>query len=103
MVRSIPVLAVAVLLAPMAGAQEQPAAPPGAVLAPNDPRPVLELTLDEAVRRTLENNVDIAVEKFNPEASGLNVDELRGFYEPVLTSLVTQDSAARPASNAFAG
>ena len=103
MLRSIPVLAVALLSAPIAGAQERPPVPPAARAATNDPRPVLELTLEEAVRRTLENNVDIAVEKFNPESSGLNVDQLRGFYEPVLTSLVTQNSAARPASNAFAG
>ena len=71
--------------------------------SPDDARPVLELTLDEAVRRTLENNVDIAVERFNPESSALDVDELRGFYEPVLTSLITQNSAARPGSNAFSG
>lgn len=79
----------------------QEAAPPP--VSANDPRPVLELTLDEAVRRTLENNVDIAVERFNPESSILNVDELRGFYEPVLTSQVTQNSLARPGSNAFSG
>ncbi len=78
---------------PFASAQE---------VAP-DPRPVLELTLDEAVRRTLENNVDIAVERFNPESSGLQVDQLKAFYEPVLNSLVTQNSAARPGSNAFSG
>jgi outer membrane protein len=105
MLRPIPFLAVALLAGPMAGAQEQPPPPsPSPLLqAANDPRPVLELTLDEAVRRTLENNVDIAVERFNPESSALNVDQLRGFYEPVLTSLVTENSAARPASNAFAG
>ena len=67
------------------------------------PRPVLELTLDDAVRRTLENNVDIAVERFNPESSALDIDELRGFYEPVLTSQVTSNSAVRPGRNIFSG
>lgn len=105
MLRPIPFLAVAFLVGPMAGAQEQtlPPSPSPLLQAANDPRPVLELTLDEAVRRTLQNNVDIAVERFNPESSAINVDQLRGFYEPVLTSLVTENSAARPASNAFAG
>jgi outer membrane protein TolC len=102
MFRPIPVLALALLCGPTAGAQERPVAPPP-LPAADDPRPVLELTLDDAVRRTLENNVDIAVERFNPESSILNVDELRGFYEPVLTSSVLQSSAARPASNAFSG
>ncbi len=95
------VVLAAPLAVPLANAQE--AAPSPAPPAANDSRPVLELTLDEAVRRTLENNVDIAVERFNPESSVLNIDELRGFYEPVLTSTVTQNSAARPGSNAFSG
>jgi outer membrane protein len=105
MFRSIPVLALALLVVgPVAGAQEQPVAPMLAPSpAPNDPRPVLELTLDEAVRRTLENNVDIAVERFNPESSAIDIDELRGFYEPVLTSQINKNSATRPASNAFSG
>jgi len=30
-------------------------------------RPVLELSLEEAVQRAMENNVDIAVERFSPE------------------------------------
>jgi outer membrane protein len=90
------------LVVPFANAQEV-SPTPAPPLSANDPQPVLELTLDDAVRRTLENNVDIAVERFNPESSALNVDQLRGFYEPVLTSLVTQNSAARPASNAFSG
>ena len=104
MSRSIAVLALALLVGPTAGAQEPYVAPsPAPSQAGNDPRPVLELTLDDAVRRTLENNVDIAVERFNPEASVLNIDQLRGFYEPVLNSEVTSNSAARPSSNAFSG
>ena len=76
------------------------------VVAPSpapDTRPVLELTLDEAVRRTLENNADIAVERFNPESSVEAVEELRGFYEPVLTSTLASNSVTRPAQNTFAG
>jgi outer membrane protein TolC len=104
MLRPIPFLAMALLAVPLARAQEvSPTPPPPSSVRGDDPRPVLELTLDEAVRRTLENNVDIAVERFNPESSALDVDELRGFYEPVLTSLVTSNSAARPGSNAFSG
>jgi outer membrane protein len=103
--RAVAAFALAVPLAvPFASAQDAVPSPAPVLLAQaNDPRPVLELTLDEAVRRTLENNVDIAVERFNPESSGLQVDQLRGFYEPVLNSLVTQNSAARPGSNAFSG
>ncbi|HET7747331.1 MAG TPA: TolC family protein [Vicinamibacteria bacterium] len=112
------------LLAATAGAQEVPPSPapspeaaprPGipeatgqapVLPSPANPRqdaPVLNLSLDEAVRRTLENNVDIAVQRFDPEASDIAVDELRGVYEPILSSTVTQRSSTAPATNVFAG
>ena len=91
-------LALAVVVLPGATFAQQaapsPAPPPG---------PVLELTLEDAVRRTLENNVDIAVERFNPEQSTLDVKELEGTYEPVLTSSLRSSSRATPGDNAFAG
>lgn len=106
-------LAVLVLAASSSAAQEPSAAPTpppntypaaaGAAQTPPDTRPALELTLDEAVRRTLENNVDIAVERFNPESSGYTIDELKGNYEPLLFSTLSRNSAARPGTNAFAG
>jgi outer membrane protein TolC len=100
------VLASAPLAAQTPSPTPAPVPPPAAGAATNTSAStgaVLELTLDETVRRTLENNVDIAVERFNPEASAEQVDELRGFYEPVLTSTVTSNSVSRPASNVFAG
>ena len=97
-------LAAFVLAAGPSPAQDAAPAPTPALVQPApDTRPVLELTLDEAVRRTLENNVDIAVERFNPESSGYTIDELRGNYEPVLLSTLTRNSASRPGTNAFAG
>jgi len=100
--RAVAALCLAAPLAvPSANAQ---GTAPSPLLSPSpDPRPVLELTLDDAVRRTLENNVDIAVERFNPESSALDVEQRRGFYEPVLTSTITQNSEARPGSNRFSG
>jgi outer membrane protein len=104
------VLAVLLFAAAPSSAQNPAPTPPptlgvGAAGTPasTDTRPVIELTLDEAVRRTLENNVDIAVERFNPESSGYTVDELRGNYEPLLYSTVSQNSAARPSTNVFSG
>jgi outer membrane protein TolC len=91
----------------LARAQEpipSPSPRPAALASPApDDRPVLELSLDDAVKRTLENNADIAVEKFNPEASDYNVRQLKGYYEPYLISTIGQRSNTSPASNAFAG
>jgi outer membrane protein len=99
MVKSLSALALAVALPGAAFAQQaapspSPAPPPG---------PVLELTLDDAVARTLENNVDIAVERYNPEQSSLNIKELQGTYEPILTSALTQSSRTSPPTSAFSG
>ena len=77
--RELSVLAVlAVLLTAaipaMARAQEPAPSPspmPYALASPApDNRPVLELSLDEAVKRTLENNADIAVEMKEPLGNG---------------------------------
>jgi outer membrane protein TolC len=83
------------------GQEPAPAASPAPAAV--DTRPVLNLSLDEAVQRTLENNVDIAVQKYSPEISAQNVRELRAFYEPYLTSTLSRNSQTNPASNAFAG
>jgi outer membrane protein TolC len=68
-----------------------------------DGRPALQLSLQDVVARALESNVDIAVERFNPQASEQNVRELQGFYEPLLFSTLLQNSRADPARNVFAG
>jgi outer membrane protein len=87
------ILASSVGLATPARAQEP---------APPD-RPILELSLDDAVKRTLENNNDIAVERYNPELSEESIRLYRGNYDPLLTSTISQNSRTSPASNAFAG
>ena len=100
MIRTSRMLATAVIalfLARPAAARAQEAAPP----APE--RPTLELSLDEAVKRALENNVDIAVEKYNPELSDEVIRVYRGYYDPLLLSTVANNSRTTPASNAFAG
>jgi outer membrane protein TolC len=66
-------------------------------------QPVLELSLDEAVARALENNVDIAVQRYDPESSFQDVREAQGAYDPFFTSTLTKTSAKSPAENAFAG
>lgn len=88
------VLALA-LVAPAGATAQETSAPPE--------RPVLELSLQDAVGRALANNVDIAVEKLGPEASALSVKELEGLYQPLLFSTLNQNSRTDPARNVFAG
>lgn len=112
MTRQIRLLLALALLAPAAAgtasAQETaptPAPAPPAQGPANTPdgRPALQLSLQDVVARALENNVDIAVERFNPQASEQNVRELQGFYEPLLFSTLLQNSRSDPARNVFAG
>jgi outer membrane protein TolC len=54
-----------------------PAPPPGLEVS---------LTLDEAAARALERNLDIAVERLNPQAFDFSIAALEASYRPTLTS-----------------
>lgn len=66
-------------------------------------RPTLELGLEDAVKRALESNVDIAVGKFDPEAAEQDVLGSKGVYDPLFTSTLSTSSATTEAQNVFAG
>lgn len=78
-------------------------APGAPVRAQDQDRPILELTVDDAVRRALDNNADIAVEKYNPQSSLESVRATEGYYDPYLFGSLTKSRATSPASNAFSG
>jgi outer membrane protein TolC len=50
--------------------------------------PALDLRLDEAVARALERNLDIAVERLNPQTFDFSLAALYATYRPSLTSTV---------------
>lgn len=98
---------VALVLATAAQAQETPAPAatpvPAPTPGPEAARPTLSLSLQDAVARTLENNLDIAVQRYEPEDQAEAVKQLRGFYDPLLTSTLTRGSSTTPARNVFSG
>src|ERR1051325_711914 len=63
----------------------------------------VELTLDDAVMRALDRNLDIAVERLNPEVQDLNIARLRNAYKPTLTSTIFQQSRVQPPTNQLNG
>ncbi|HEY8232927.1 MAG TPA: TolC family protein [Vicinamibacteria bacterium] len=63
----------------------------------------LSLSLDEAVARALENNADVAVERFNPELSAQDVRGAEGYYDPFLFAQVSKRSADTKGTNLFSG
>jgi outer membrane protein len=66
-------------------------------------RPVLELSLDDAVKRALDNNLDIAVDRYNPVAGAEGVRQALGAYDPFLSGVLSTGSQQSPATNAFSG
>ncbi|MBI3401043.1 MAG: TolC family protein [Acidobacteria bacterium] len=54
--------------------------------APAASRPVVRLTLEEAVKLALDRNLDIAVQRLNPEISDIAVLSVKSVYNPTLTS-----------------
>jgi outer membrane protein len=91
----------ALVLASAVQAQETPVPTP--TPGPEAARPTLSLSLQETVARTLENNLDIAVERFDPQDQEQAVRQLRGFYDPLLRTTLSRTSSTSPADSAFSG
>jgi outer membrane protein TolC len=66
-------------------------------------RPTLDLTIDETVRRALENNADLAVERYNPELSAEDVRAAEGYYDPFLFSTLSRTSTDTKGTSFFSG
>ncbi len=47
--------------------------------------PVLELTLNDAIKMALTNNLEIAIEDFNEDINDKRYIGIKGFYDPVMT------------------
>jgi len=83
---------------------QAPAAPtPGLPASAVDTRPVVRLSLDDAVKLALERNLDIAVQRLNPAINDIQLASLRAIYKPSLTSQLATQSQVNPATNTIAG
>jgi outer membrane protein len=60
--------------------------------APRESRPVVQLTLDDAVKFALDRNLDISVQRLNPQINDIAIASIRSVYHPALTSTVSQAS-----------
>ena len=63
----------------------------------------LQLSLDEAVKRALETNADIAVERYNPELSAQDVISAQGYYDPFLFANLSKTSTDTKGTSFFSG
>jgi outer membrane protein len=71
--------------------------------AAGDTRPVVRLSLDDVVKLTLDKNLDIAVQRLNPEINDIALASLRSVYHPALTSLIQTQSTTSASTSTIAG
>ena len=83
----------------------QAAAAPSAQAQAGQPgaRPVLHLTLDDAVRFALERNLDISVQRLNPQINDIAVASIASIYHPALTSTLFTQSFTNPNTSTISG
>jgi len=64
---------------------------------------VRRVSVDEAVNLALEQNLGIAVERFNPQIDDMSIAQARSFWLPTLTSTLQGVAQDNPVTNALAG
>lgn len=66
-------------------------------------RSVVQLTLDEAIKLALDRNLDISVQRLNPQAFDFSLAGLRATYRPTVTSQLAQQSNTNPSTQTIQG
>ena len=61
------------------------------------------LTLDDAIQRALERNLDIEVERINPQVLDLTLSQQEAFYRPTLSFNYDTSSRTTPSSTQLDG
>jgi outer membrane protein TolC len=68
-----------------------------------EPGQQVGLGLEEATARALERNLELAVERLNPQTFDLNYARLQATYRPTLTSFVRRNSQSNPPTSTLDG
>ena len=63
----------------------------------------LALTLDDAVRRAVDNNPDLAIVRLDTDVETARVDETRTAFTPVFSTVLGRSSAVTPPANSLLG
>jgi len=66
-------------------------------------RPVVALTLDDAVKLALDRNLDIAVQRLNPQTFDFSLASLRSAYLPSISSQFATQSTTNPSTSTISG
>ena len=101
-------LCVVLLLPSLGWAQDSQAASQGDLVIPEsyvtrmrEEGPVLEVTLKEAVRMALVNNLEIAIENYNEDLNQEQIIRTRGFYDPTYNMSMGWSSSESPTTSSL--
>ncbi len=97
---TLALLLLAALFLP-ASLSAQNAAPPAA--AAGQGGPVRRLSMDDAVQLALEQNLNLQVQRLDPQVQDLAVSQVRTAWTPTLNSTIVNNSSTSPITNFFAG
>jgi outer membrane protein TolC len=88
-----------------ASAFGQPGQPGGSAQTPAGAQagPVSRLSIDDAVRLALEQNLSLQVQRLDPQVQQMNIDLIRTAWTPVVSGTATNASSTSPVSSFFAG
>jgi outer membrane protein TolC len=81
----------------------QAPAPPSGSRPPDLTGPRVSLTLEDAVKRALENNLDIAVQRIGLQTYDVDIASVRSVYNPTLSSLVSSQSSKNASTSTISG
>jgi outer membrane protein len=81
----------------------QPQAVQLPVLPPDSTGPRVSLTLEDAVKRALENNLDIAVQRIGQQVYDINYASIRSVYSPTVSSLIQNQSSKNASTSTISG
>jgi outer membrane protein TolC len=65
--------------------------------------PQVDLTLDDAIARALERNLDLVVQRLNPLVFDLSLAQQLAFYRPTVNANISNSSRTNPASTQLDG
>jgi outer membrane protein len=73
------------------------------VRAPDAGGPRVSLTLEDAVKRALENNLDIAVQRIGQQVFDVNMASIRSVYSPTVSSLLQNQNSKNASTTTISG
>jgi outer membrane protein len=71
--------------------------------APAPTGPLQRLSMEEAIKLALENNLSLRVERMNPQLSDLAIEQAKTAWTPNLTAAMNNNSRTSPVSGFFSG